>query len=112
MKIINVFKTHFDIGYTDTAKNVIARYGGKMLESVLQTCESTADFPKEKRFVWTMSAWPLLKSLQTCSPANLARAERLIQNGQLAFHALPYTVHSEFLSAKLLKELRLGKSKH
>lgn len=105
MKIINVFKTHFDIGFTELAKDVIARYGGKMLEDVLATCESTSNRGEGKRFVWTMAAWPMLQSLKLCSKENLLRAERLIENGQLVVHALPFTTHTEFLSQADLPHL-------
>ena len=41
MKIILVFKTHFDIGFTDLASNVIDQYAGSMLEQVIETCKGT-----------------------------------------------------------------------
>ena len=36
-KIILVFKTHFDIGFTDLAENVIDKYATSMLDQVLET---------------------------------------------------------------------------
>lgn len=39
MKIILVFKTHFDIRFTDLASNVIDQYAGSMLEQVIETCK-------------------------------------------------------------------------
>ena len=36
-KVILVFKTHFDIGFTDLARNVIEQYAGDMLQHVLET---------------------------------------------------------------------------
>lgn len=38
-KVILVFKTHFDIGYTDLAVNVMEDYYTTMLDRVLDTCE-------------------------------------------------------------------------
>ncbi|MBQ7164616.1 MAG: hypothetical protein IJR61_04735 [Clostridia bacterium] len=105
MKIINVFKTHFDIGYTDLAKNVIKKYGGEMLDAVLDACERSADRPIGKRFVWTMAAWPMMKSLENCSADKKARAERLIKSGQLTIHALPFTTHTESLGEKDMDHL-------
>ena len=40
-KIILVFKTHFDIGFTDLASNVIEQYAHQMLPRVLETCRAT-----------------------------------------------------------------------
>ena len=105
MKIINVFKTHFDIGFTELASDVIKRYGGKMLDAVLDACEKSSDRPKGKRFVWTMSAWPMLKSLENCTKENKIRAEKLIKNGQLTIHALPFTTHTEFMCRKDMEHL-------
>ena len=34
-KVILVFKTHFDIGFTDLSKNVIDNYSTDMLDQVL-----------------------------------------------------------------------------
>jgi len=105
MKIINVFKTHFDIGFTELASEVTKRYGGSMLEDVLAACEKTQQLAEGKRFVWTMAAWPLLKSLENCSAQNLKRAENVIANGQLVTHALPFTTHTELLSPAELPRL-------
>lgn len=98
MKIINVFKTHFDIGYTELVSDVVKRYGGKMLEDVLATCEQDENREKNRRFVWTMSAWPLLQALKTCSKDNLERAEKLVREGRLVTHALPFTTHTELMA--------------
>ena len=57
-KIILVFKTHFDIGFTDLAENVIEQYVGSMLRQVLETCRATEDMGKLK-YVWTMPSWPV-----------------------------------------------------
>lgn len=96
-KIIVAFKTHFDIGFTGLAKEIVAKYGTEMMDSVLRVCEGTAENPKGKRFVWTMSAWPLLQSLENAAPEDRVRAEKLAREGRLVSHALPYTTHTEFM---------------
>ena len=105
MKIINVFKTHFDIGFTHLASDVIRNYGGKMLEDVLETCEKSSDREDGKKFVWTMAAWPMLKSLELCTQENKLRAEKLIKQGQLKIHALPFTTHTEFMCKEDMEHL-------
>ena len=99
MKIIAVFKTHFDIGFTKLASEVVEQYGGKMLDDVLATCEGTQKLGAGKQYVWTMSSWPLCASLGAASADKRARAEKLIERGQLVWHGLPFTTHTEFLSA-------------
>jgi hypothetical protein len=54
-----VFKTHFDLGYTDSAKNVIEKYRTTMIDKALDVCDSTKDLPPEHRFVWTLAGWPM-----------------------------------------------------
>lgn len=97
INVIVVFKTHFDIGFTELAEEIIARYGSDMMDSVLNVCEKTRDNAEGRKFVWTMSAWPLLQSLNKTTPSRYGRAVRLLHDGQLVAHALPYTTHTEFM---------------
>ena len=94
-KVILVFKTHFDIGFTDLSRNVIDDYSAGMLDQVLETCEATKDMGA-RRYIWTMPSWPLKVMLKRCSPQQKERLERLIESGQIAWHALPYTSHFDF----------------
>lgn len=73
-KIILVFKTHFDIGFTDLSETVIREIGTKMCPEVLETCRRTAELGK-LRFRWTLPAWPMRKwrnrpgnGWRNCSP--------------------------------------------
>lgn len=94
-KIILVFKTHFDIGFTDLASNVIHGYGSDMLRQVIETCRATEDMGK-LRYVWTMPAWPLYHICRHCDPALKPELDRLIVNGQIVWHSLPFTTHTDF----------------
>ena len=103
-KIILVFKTHFDIGFTDLAENVIDKYATSMLDQVLETCEATADMGRQK-YVWTMPSWPLAVMLQRSSGSRKERLEKLIDQGQIVWHALPFTSHFDFCG---LQDYRYG----
>ena len=94
-KFIFVFKTHFDIGFTDLAENVIRGYGDAMLKEVIETCNATADMGK-LRYVWTMPAWPLWYITKNCNPALKPELDRLIREGQIVWHGLPFTSHTDF----------------
>jgi len=93
MKIILVFKTHFDIGFTDYARNVIAQYQTKMLPDAIRACQQTSDMGKLK-YVWTMPSWPM--SVMRGSEAHRRELDDLVRKGQIAWHALPYTSHFDF----------------
>lgn len=103
-KIILVFKTHFDIGFTDLAENVIDNYATSMLDQVLETCEATADMGRQ-RYVWTMPSWPLSVMLARSSGSRKERLEKLIGQGQIVWHALPFTSHFDFCG---LQDYRYG----
>lgn len=103
-KIILVFKTHFDIGFTDLAENVIDNYATSMLDQVLETCEATADMGRQ-RYVWTMPSWPLSVMLERSSGSRKERLEKLIRQGQIVWHALPFTSHFDFCG---LQDYRYG----
>jgi hypothetical protein len=93
-----VFKTHFDIGYTDLLTNVLQRYRGEMMDNALALIEGNQNLPPDQRFVWTVPGWPLhhiLGPLQT--PERRVRIEKAIREGALAVHALPFTHHTESL---------------
>ena len=65
-KVILVFKTHFDIGFTKLSREVLDDYAGKMLDRVAETCDATRDMGALK-YVWTMPAWPL-KTMRDRAP--------------------------------------------
>ncbi|WP_248930214.1 DUF5054 domain-containing protein [Paenibacillus hamazuiensis] len=95
-KIYVVFKTHFDIGFTGWVSDVVQRYRTEMLKDVIDICEKTKDNPGAEKYVWTMSAWPLLQSLEGAGEEDKAKALEFLASRQLIWHKLPYTTHTEF----------------
>ena len=91
-----VFKTHFDLGYTDLPENVFKRYRVEMMEKSLAVIEKNAQQLPEKRFSWTVAGWPLqaqiLGPLQ--SPERKIRIEKAIREGSLVVHGLPFTSYT------------------
>ncbi len=93
-----VSKTHFDIGYTDLASNVLEHYRTTMIDKALAVCEQARELPPGERFVWTLPGWPLshiLGPLQTSERRE--RIAAMIREGRLVWHALPGTTHTESL---------------
>lgn len=108
-KIILVFKTHFDIGFTDLSSNVIDKYANSMLKEVIATCNATQHMG-ELKYVWTMPSWPLKIITQRCGEELKKELERLIDRGQIVWHALPFTSHTDFCSAEeYIEGLRFGR---
>jgi uncharacterized protein (DUF427 family) len=97
-QVIVVFKTHFDIGYTQLAREVVERYRTSMIDKALAVCDASQTLPPENRFVWTLSGWPMTQILwpgQT--PERRTRIEKAIREGRLVWHALAGTTHTESL---------------
>ena len=91
-----VFKTHLDIGYTDRIEEVLKKYRVSMMDGALKVVEASRDLPPEKRFSWTLAGWPLTHVLgPQQDPARRTRIEQAVREGAIAFHALPYTTHTE-----------------
>ena len=57
-QVIVVFKTHFDIGYTGLASEVVEWYRTSMIDKALDVCDATRELPAENQFVWTIPGWP------------------------------------------------------
>jgi hypothetical protein len=100
-EIILVFKTHFDIGYTDMAANVVERYRTSMIDSALDVVDDSRDLPQQRRFVWTIPGWPMSKILGDWDGQTPERKQRLMaafREGRFVVHGLPFTTHTETLS--------------
>ncbi|RTE10646.1 DUF5054 domain-containing protein [Paenibacillus whitsoniae] len=95
-KIYIVFKTHVDLGFTDLASHVVTQYKEQMMDEVASVCEETKADGPDHHYVWTLPAWMLSVCLDTKDAKRKARIEALIRNGQLRWHGLPFTTHTEF----------------
>ncbi len=97
-EVVVVFKTHFDIGYTDLARNVVAKYRTSMIDNALKVCDEAKAMPAEHRFVWTLSGWPMQQILWSGqTPQRRARVVEAVRDGRLVWHALPASLHTESL---------------
>lgn len=99
-QVIIVFKTHFDIGYTDLASNVVQRYRTTMIEQALKVVDQNRDLPPEQQFVWTLPGWPMAQITANWSGQTAERKQRVLrafQTGRFAVHALPFSTHTELL---------------
>ena len=95
-EVVIVYKTHFDIGYTQLARDVAHQYRTEMADGVLEAIEKNAHQPKDRQFVWTLSGWPMTQLLAPeQSPQRRARISQAIRDGNLAVHALSFTMHDE-----------------
>jgi hypothetical protein len=104
MKRIHViFKTHLDVGFTDLARIVTASYINHFIPQALQVAEQMRDASSDDRFVWTTGSWLIYEYLEQSNRDNRARMEKAIAAGDIAWHGLPFTTHSELMDAGLFR---------
>jgi len=102
-QVIVVFKTHFDIGYTDMASNVVAKYRTTMIDQALQVVDQNRGLPPEQQFVWTIPGWPMKKITEEWpgqTPERKQRVRQALWDRRFVVHALPFTTHTELLEAE------------
>lgn len=99
-EVVVVFKTHFDIGYTDMASNVVARYRTAMIDDALKVVDQNQGLPPEQQFAWTLPGWPLSKIMEDWpgqTPERKQRVQAAFKEGRFVAHGLPFTLHTELL---------------
>lgn len=94
-EVIVVFKTHFDIGYTDWAANVRHNYSNSMIEGALEVIEQSRELSEDLRFKWIISGWPMREMLTHSKPSVKPQIQDAVKNGQFVVHALPFTFETE-----------------
>ena len=102
MKVVAVFKTHVDIGFTDLPRKVLKSYSSNLLNRVVELCEKFQN--TRTPYVWTMPAFLLHYVLRNCTKELKVRTEKLIDSGLIVWHALPFTLKTEFFSAYELRK--------
>ncbi|MFE6965631.1 DUF5054 domain-containing protein [Agromyces sp. NPDC057679] len=98
-----VFKTHLDLGFTDTAANVTDRYVHEYLPRAIALAEELERRGGPARFVWTTGSWLIHEALRLGSPDEREALERAIRAGHVTWHALPLTTHTELMDAGLVE---------
>ena len=104
-EIIVVFKTHYDIGYTDLVTNILTRYRTQFADKALAVIDQSRSLPPEQQFTWTVPGWPLKEMLwpgQT--PERREKLLQAVKEGRLAVHAMPFSLETETLDLEDLVE--------
>ncbi|NEW81554.1 MAG: hypothetical protein GZ094_04210 [Mariniphaga sp.] len=94
-EVIVVFKTHFDIGYTDWSDNVIYNYSTSMVTGALDIIDQSKQLPSNQQFKWTVSGWPMKEMLSKSKPEVKLRIEKAIKDGNFQVHGMPFTFETE-----------------
>jgi alpha-mannosidase len=104
-EIIVIFKTHFDIGYTHRARDIVSYYRTGMVDHALELMEKSKDLPKDRQFAWTGPGWVMDKLSEDWpgqTPERRRKIETGFKNGRFVVHALPFTVEADLMDPETL----------
>lgn len=96
-----VFKTHLDIGFTDYAANVVRKYHTQFIPQAIALAAQTRE--SGAHFRWTVGAWLIYNYLEQADPSARQRMEQAIVGGDIVWHALPFTTHTELMDESLFR---------
>lgn len=101
-RVLVVAKTHLDVGFTDTAAAVRRRYLDDFFPRAAAAAAELRRRGGPARLRWTTGAWILSEALDEARGAELHALVEAVELGDLCWHALPFTTHTEFADRSLL----------
>ncbi len=103
MKRIHVIhKTHLDLGFTDLAERITDKYFNEFIINAVRLAEKV-NTDNNIDFIWTTGSWLIYHFLEKADAYNKTMLEKAIAKGHIAWHALPFTTHTELLDTDLLE---------
>lgn len=109
-KVHLIFKTHLDIGFTNFGDSVIKTYMDDFIPGTLSLTESLQKNGANERYLWTTGSWLISEFLKHSDPVVVSRMENAIKKGDITWHAIPFSTHTELADPSLF-ELGLQISK-
>jgi hypothetical protein len=100
-KIHLIFKTHLDVGFTNFGDSVIKTYMDDFIPRTLSLTESLRQGGASERYLWTTGSWLIYEFLKQSDTVMVKRMEKAIKNGDITWHALPFSTHTELADPSL-----------
>ncbi len=112
MKRIHViFKTHLDIGFTRLGRDVIHLYFTRYIPEAIRLAKKMREQTGRQPFRWTVGSWLIYQYLERSDRQKRQEMEEAILAGDLLWHALPFTTHTELMDPGLFRRgLQLSKA--
>lgn len=107
-KILVLFKTHLDVGFTDFSENIVKKYNEEYIPKAINVARTLSG--TNEGFTWTTGSWLIWQYLKNADAEKKAEMEEAIRNKWISWHGLPVTFHSECMSSDLFS-FGLGLSK-
>jgi Domain of unknown function (DUF5054) len=96
-RVLVMFKCHLDVGFIDTQAAVIKKYFEVHFPRAIQVAKTLRQ-SGNTRYVWTTGSWLLYEYLEQAGAEERKRIEQAIADGDIAWHALPFTWQTELLN--------------
>jgi hypothetical protein len=100
-RVLAMFKCHFDAGFIDTQAAVVRRYFTQFFPEAIRVAEQMRR-TGPCRYVWTTGSWLLYEYLEQAAPEDRRRMESAIANGDIAWHALPFSWQTELMDPSMI----------
>src|ERR1700733_1274078 len=100
-RVLVMFKCHFDAGFIDTQAAVVRRYFTQFFPEAIRVAEQMRR-TGPCRYVWTTGSWLLYEYLEQAAPDDRRRMENAISNGDIAWHALPFSWQTELMDPSMI----------
>lgn len=101
-KVLIIFKTHLDIGFTDFASVVKQKYFDVFIPNAIKTANELRERGADATFKWTTGSWLISEYLRINGNDEKGNALRAaIRCGDICWHTLPCTTHTEIMTKEL-----------
>ncbi|MBE0698726.1 MAG: glycoside hydrolase, partial [Anaerolineaceae bacterium] len=98
-----IFKTHLDVGFTDFSAKVVENYFKSYIPRAIDLARLLRESGSSDRFIWTTGSWLIYEYLELAGKKERREMEEAIAHGDITWHALPFTMHSENLDTSLFR---------
>lgn len=102
-KVHVIYKTHLDVGFTDLAKNVVDKYINSFIPKAIELAGKVNKNKENKKFIWTVGSWLIDEYLRRANKEEKQKLIEAIKKGNIAWHGLPFTTHSELMDKELFE---------
>jgi hypothetical protein len=100
-RVLVMFKCHFDAGFVDTQAAIVSRYFQKFFPQAISLAAQLRQSGSQ-RYVWTTGSWLLYEYLEAATPEERSRMEKAIAQGDIAWHALPFSWQTEMMDPSMI----------
>lgn len=100
-KILVLFKTHLDVGFTDFSNLVVQKYNENYIPRSIQVAKELVKRGNREGFTWTTGSWLIYQYLEQAGEAERLELEDAIRSKLVRWHGLPTTMHSEVANKDL-----------